>query len=158
VPVFRVEDTEGEPLPDCDPPRPPPLREVAEIWGLQVRYLPFQGGAYGYFRPGAQEIGLATHDEQVFFHELAHAAHQRVNGKLKPGQDWQQEVVAELTAAVLMRLYGRRANDGGSYRYIRTYAEKAKKNVHQACLAVLREAGQVLEAILTTQEGIRVAA
>lgn len=158
VPVFRLEDTDGKPLPGCDPPQSPPLKAVAQDWGVQVRYLPFQGGPYGYFRPGAQEIGLATHDEQVFFHELAHAAHARVSGKLKPGQHWQQEVVAELSAVVLMRLYGRRSNEGASYKYIRAYAEKAKKNVYQACLLVLREVGQVLDAILMTQEEVRAAA
>jgi len=152
VPVFRIEDTEGDALPTYDPPQPPPLQEVADTWGLQVRYLPFLGGPYGSYRPGKQEIVLATHEDQVFFHELAHAAHTRVSGPLQGGQRWDQEVVAELAAAVLMRLYGRRSNEGASYQYIRAYAEQAKKNVYQACLVVLREVGRVLEAILSTQE------
>jgi hypothetical protein len=52
VPVFRVEDTEGEPLnyPPLEPPQPPPLAEVAEAWGLAVSYTAFSGPdspAYG---------------------------------------------------------------------------------------------------------------
>jgi len=41
--------------------------------------------------PGRKEIALATVEEGVFFHELAHAAHEKVNGLLKTGQDALQE-------------------------------------------------------------------
>jgi hypothetical protein len=95
---------------------------------------------------------LATHDEQVFFHELAHAAHQRVKGQLEHGQDWKQEIVAELTAAVLAYLYVKRPNDGFSYRYIRSYAEDAGKDVYRACLSVIAEVGRCVEVILQAKE------
>ena len=149
VPVFRVEDTEGKALEvlELEPQERPPLSAVAESWGINVRYQGFVGNAYGSYSPGRKEITLATHDESVFFHELAHAAHEKVKGKLELGQDWKQEIVAELTAAVLMHLHGRRTNDGHSYRYIRSYAEKAGKDVHKACLSVLVEVGKCLEVI-----------
>ena len=76
-PVFAAEDTDGKPLeyPDVEPPEPPPLSDVAEAWNIEVKYLPGNEAYFGYYAPGREEIGLATHDAQTFFHELAHAAH-----------------------------------------------------------------------------------
>ena len=162
-PVFAVENTDGKPVeyPDLEPPEAPPLYGVAEAWNLNVKYLPGNEAYYGYYAPGRSEIGLSTHDAQTFFHELAHAAHHKVLGALKNGQHWQQEVTAELTAATLMHLYGQRPNDGYSFRYIRDYAEKAKKDVYRACMAVIADVGRCLELILNaaeTQTAIPIAA
>ena len=149
VPVFRCQDTDGEPLnhPPLEPPDPPPLAEIAEAWGISVAYVPCYGGYYGRYSPSNQEIILATHEESTFFHELAHAAHGRFK-KLRGGQCWKQEVVAELTAAVLMRLFGKKNMDGTHYRYIRDYAEGAGKDVRRACLSVLSDVGKCLDLIL----------
>ena len=96
-PVFRVEDTEGEPLsyeqielPDLQ------LMEKAREWGISVKAIPGNYQYYGYFSQDRKEIALATKDESVFFHELAHAAHQRVIGDLKKAETWMKETVAEL--------------------------------------------------------------
>lgn len=154
IAVFRYEDTDGKPLdtPELEPTSLPPLHDVASKWNIAVTYAGFQGDAYGYFSPARKEIVLATHDESVFFHELAHAAHERVKGKLVVGQDWKQEIVAELTAATLAHLYGRRCNDGHSYQYVRRYAEKAGKDAHKACLSVIADVGRCLEAIIRERE------
>ena len=154
APVFKFEDTDGEPIdrPEYPPKQMPPLYEVAQRWGIAVNWQGFQGDAYGYFSPGRKEMVLATHNEQVFFHELAHAAHEKVQGKLKNAQDWKQEIVAELTAAVLAHLCGRKTNDGGSYRYIRRYAEDAGKDVHRACLSVIGDVGKCVEIVMQTEE------
>lgn len=154
VPVFRFENTDGKMLEvsELEPKQLPPLFEVAEQWNISVRYAGFQGEAYGYFSPGRKEIVLATHDEMTFFHELAHAAHERVKGSLQSGQEWRQETVAELAAATLLHLYGRRTNDGHSYQYIRSYAEKAGKDVHKACLSVITDVGKCMDMILQTRE------
>lgn len=161
-PVFRAEDTEGAPLDyQLEPSEPPPLWEVAEAWGVQVRYLPQTvEGVYGYHRSGGLriEIGLHTHDTQVFCHELAHEAHSRVRGSLKGGQHWDQEIVAELTAATLCRLLGTQPNEGASYRYIRHYAESAGQDVGRACMAVLRDVEACLRLILEAAAQTRVAA
>lgn len=150
VAVFKLEDTDGKPLdmPEMKPRELPPLYEVAEQWDISVNWQSLQGSLYGLYSPGRKEIVLATHDESVFFHELAHAAHERVKGKLECGQEWRQEVVAELTAAVLMHLYGKQTNDGHAYRYIRSYAEKAGKDAHKACLSVIVDVGKCLELIM----------
>ena len=161
-PVFRVEDTEGKPIDYAlEPAHPPPLSEVAQAWGIEVRYLPTtRPGVYGYHRAGSDrtEIGLHTHDVQVFAHELAHAAHARVRGGLKGGQHWDQEVVAELTAATLCRMYEAEPNEGGAYRYIRHYAEQAGYEPGRACMTVLKEVEQCLGLILQTNEEQREAA
>ena len=47
-PVFRVEDTEGASLPTYAPPSPPPLMDVAQSWGVDVRYIPFNGTHWGW--------------------------------------------------------------------------------------------------------------
>lgn len=132
-PVYRVEDTKGEPLeyenielPDL------PFIERAQQWGISLKAIPGNYRYYGYYSPGRKEIAVATSSECVFFHELAHAAHHILKGNFKPGQDSLQEVVAELSAQTLAVMVGKSAEDtiGNSFRYIKTYAEKLEINVH----------------------------
>lgn len=151
APVFRVEDTEGEPLPESNPELPEfPLLDRAREWGISVKVIPGDYLEMGCFMMQRREIVLATPEESVFFHELAHAAHEMVKGSLTPGQDPLQEIVAELSAQALCRLAGRDAKDtlGNSYRYIGHYAEKLKITPHAACLRVLAETEKVLKTIL----------
>lgn len=150
LPVFRFEDTDGEPLDQLDllPQEPPPLIEAAEHFGLEVKYQGFLGSYYGYFSSDSKEIVLCTHDSAVYFHELAHAAHNRITTGLKPGQDPTQEIVAELSAAVLARLY-RIKWDLNAYNYIESYSKG--KNVAAACVKVLAEVEKVLAEILKPQ-------
>ena len=157
APVFAYEVTDGQPIdrPDLEPPQPPPLSDVAEAWSIKVDYLPGNEKYFGFYQPGQSRIGLSTHKPQVFFHELAHAAHHRVLGILKGGQDWRQEVVAELTAATLSKMYGEQPDEGGAYRYIREYAERAGKDVHAACMSVISDVGKCLEKILSTAEALQ---
>ena len=161
VPVFRAEDTEGEPL-DYEQITLPahPLLEVAAAWGIQVRAMPGNDHFYGSFSPSAGEICLASPDEQVFFHELAHAADAR-SRDLKGGQHPDQEIVAQLGAEVLARLVGRQLpNEGHSYEYVANYAAKwfpkATKEdaIRKACHRVLRRTCQVIEAILDAAANI----
>ena len=150
IPVFRAEDTDGEPLP-YEPATFPPLADVAERFGLSVSYQSFSGRYYGYYQGDSKRIVLATHCAQVLFHELAHAAHHRIEGDLKGGQVPDQEIVAELTAATLAQLYCPDVNLGFSYAYVKSYAEKSKKTTERACLAVINTVGRVLDEILKTQ-------
>ncbi len=150
-PVFRFEDTEGEPLeyeklelPDF------PLLERAEEWNISVKAIPGNYRYYGYYRPGSKEIALSTPDESVFFNELAHASHEKVKGTMKPGQDPLQEIVAELSAQALCRMVGKQARDttGNSYRYIQGYAERLKLSAPAASLRVMADTERVLNLIL----------
>jgi antirestriction protein ArdC len=150
IPVFRAEDTDGEPLP-YEPATPPPLADVAEQFGLSISYQTFASKYYGYYQDGSKRIVLATHSAQVFFHELAHAAHHRIENDLKGGQVPSHEIIAELTAATLSQMYCPEANLGFSYEYVKGYAEKSKKSIERACLAVINTVGKVLDEILTMQ-------
>ena len=150
VPVFRVQDTEGDPLnyEAIVVPEDLPLLDVARAWGVDVKAIPGNFHYYGYFSPGRNEIALASPEECVFFHELAHAGHNKIV-PLKPGQDWKQEIVAELSAAVLCRLVGKKPDNlGQSYRYIEKYATKANRSAPQACLEVFGDVEKVLNLIM----------
>ncbi len=150
-PVFKFEDTDGQPL-DYEQIRIPdlPLIERAEEWGVSVKCIPGNYSYYGLYSSTRKEIALATPEEKTFFHELSHAAHERVKGQLKPGQDPLQEIVAELSATALCKLVGKQTNDtfGNSHRYIERYAEILKITPYAACLKVMSETEQVLNLIL----------
>jgi hypothetical protein len=149
VPVFRMEDTDGEPLPSYQPQAPPPLNDLPAKWGITVEYQPIPGqsfGIMGSFSPTRKRITLFTENEATFFHELLHAADDRLS-PLHGGQDADQEAVAELGAAVLARLYGGRI-DRDAWEYIRIYHEKPAQAIRrllprvEACLGlILAEAG-----------------
>jgi hypothetical protein len=150
VPVFRVEDTEGEPL-DYQKIELPelPLMEVAQDWGISVKAVPGNYRYCGYFCQDRGEIGLASEEESVFFHELAHSAHQRILGELKKGQDWKQEIVAELAAATLCKIVGKTSKHlGNSHQYIAGYAKGANLTPWQACLKVIGDTEKVLNLIM----------
>ncbi len=149
ISVFRAEDTDGDPLP-YEPASPPPLVDVAEAFGLSVSYQAYASRYYGYYQGRSQKIVLATHSTQVFFHELAHAAHHRIEGQLQGGQVPSQEIIAELTAATLAQLYCPEVNLGFSYEYVKRYAQKSQKSIDRACLAVINTVGKVLDEILHT--------
>jgi len=150
VPVFRYEDTEGKPLPvpDYRPRILPPLAEVAARYGVKVEYSPFTARFYGYYRPAENRIMLCSHDVDIFFHELAHAVHATVR-PLTPGQDPEQEIVAETVAAVLCEMYGYRGYAWHAYDYIRGYTGgKAGQELVKAIMRVLADVEKVLEKIL----------
>lgn len=150
-PVFKVEETAGDPLPYQQIELPElPLIEIAESWGISVKAVPGNFRYYGYFSPDRKEIGLATPEETTFFHELAHCAHEKVAGGLKSGQDPLQEIVAELSGQALCRIVGKQQTDttGNSYRYIENYAEKLNMSPYGACMKVLSETEKVLNLIL----------
>lgn len=151
VPVFRVEDTDGEALDYQSLELPQlPLLDVAKAWGVDVAAVAYQGGWLGYFRPDTNEIRLATPEQKTFFHELSHKAHQLITGKLQPGQHWHQEIVAELSAQALCHIVGTdpKRTVGNTYDYICHYAQKAGKEPIQAILSVIRDVEKVMAAIL----------
>jgi hypothetical protein len=153
--VFRVEDTDGDSLEyqnlelgDI------PLLERAEEWNISIKAIPGNYQYAGYYATGRKEICLATQDECVFFHELAHAGHEKVLGSLKSGQDPLQEIVAQLVAQCLCMMVGKSADRylGTSYRYIEQYAAKIKMSPHKACLKVITDTEKVLQLILGAGE------
>jgi hypothetical protein len=151
IPVFPFSMTDGTPLPELEnisPKSLPPLADVAEKWGIPVSYVPFTGKAYGAYGIDTKDIRLATHEETVFFHELAHAAHARIE-KVRGGQDTRQETIAEFCACVLMGVYGLKDTSGTTWNYIKSYNPD---NPLKGVLSVLDTIGKVLDLILLTAE------
>jgi len=124
APVFRVEDTEGDPLPEMEPKETPKLQVVADTLGIPVRYT----GAVSekvlglYHHQG--KITLFTHDVATWYHELSHALHHRT-GLLRISNDKadkrDNEIVAEIAAAVLVRLFEGTEMGHQAIQYIQSY-------------------------------------
>ncbi len=165
----RVEDTEGANLPENQRLELPkfPLLKVAKKWGIDVGTLASNPHCAGYYQhqtdaknafaegsvpSNSRKIRLASPDEAVFFHELAHAAHGEIIN-LRGGQHWNQEIVAELSAAALCQLIGTQpSNIGEHHRYIARYAREAKLAQTTACMKVLADVEKVINLILETGE------
>ncbi len=153
IPVFRMEDTEGEPLPDYTPPEPPPLFGIAKQFVKDVKYKPFIGMYYGYFSPTKEEIVLNTHDAKTFFHELAHAVHHQIKpGGLKGGQHADQEIVAETVACTLCEMYGYSGYIWQGWQSIQGYAGQDSQQASKAVMGVLSDVEKVLDIIIGTAE------
>ena len=124
IPVFPASDTEGDgALQKYQPIEFPPLYNVAKKFHILIKYLPIAPDRLGDTRPDGSKIRLGSQDPCVFFHELAHAIHAKIDGGLKGGQQVDQETIAEFTSAVLMDLYGLKDNTGNAWRYIKHYSE-----------------------------------
>ncbi len=149
--VFRLEDTEGEPL-DYQRLELPqfPLIEKAKALGVSVHSIPGNYSHYGYYDPRKSLIALATPEESTFFHELCHVADYKLKGELKAGQDPLQEITAELAAHALARLIGKDGDKylGNTYRYIEHYAKELAISPYQAVLRVLNDVDVILRYLL----------
>lgn len=145
IPVFAASCTEGDDsLPGYKPVELPPLAEVASKFGIQVEYIPIASDRLGDCRPDGSKIRLGSQDPKIFFHELAHAIHARIDGELKGGQHTNQETVAEFTTAVLMDFYGLGDHSGNAWKYISHYSKDPLIAVTKALSTV----EQVLETLL----------
>lgn len=127
MPVFRVEDTVGVPLPYQEKirafdPGTLPLIEVAGKLGVTVR-AGFTTSFSGAYSSQNKEIILGTDNELTFLHELSHAVDDTLPGKSK---DYAfNEVVAELSSCFLGSLYGIKVDIASTKAYIETYAGAA---------------------------------
>lgn len=132
APVFAVEDTEGEPLPELAPKKIPRLQAVADFLGIPVRYAGAVServlGVYTHERGDrAGDTGRITLYSQgldVFYHELAHALHHRA-GKKRPSNDKadkrDNEIVAEISAAVLVNVFEGQEMGHQAISYVKGY-------------------------------------
>ena len=149
IPVFRIEDTEGAPIPVADyrPPKLPPLYDVAEYFGIKVDYLPYFNRELGSFSTDGT-IRLYSTDIDVFLHEISHAAHNSLK-PLKPGQHDDQEIVAEMSALVLCELYGYKdCYTIQGWDYIRHYSDMEPSKALRAIMGVLNDVEAVVGKIL----------
>jgi len=143
-----MEDFDGEPYRpeevDYTPKQEdlPELMPLAEKLGVYVEYEATRGRAYGSY--SGDKIRLHTEEQQTFYHELAHRVDEELQGSLKAGQDPEQEACAELSAAVLTRLYEgeEAAQEAYSYEYLQNYSDR-DMNAEDAYDLALKVIGRV---------------
>jgi hypothetical protein len=149
IAVFADHQTIGSELPGNGyaPREMPPLADVAERMGIDVRYQPLPSDRWGQCSTDGRSIRLGTHDPRTWFHELAHSIHAKIDGGLQGGQHQQQEIIAEFTACVLAQLYGYDYT-GNAWNYISHYASdplmalsKALGKVEQVLALLLEDTG-----------------
>ncbi len=142
IPVFRYEDTEGEPLPEkrFDFEIPCEFRGIVEELNLKVETEAFRN-YYGTYNLKTRVIKLASPELIVFLHELCHAVDDYLHG-IQGGQIPLQEVVAEFGAAVIAFLLGYRVPLGNVKEYIESYGFV---NLFKAFARIERVVGFVIE-------------
>ena len=166
IPVFAVENTEGEKLPEKDPSQNNwlqnlPLLEVAEEWKIKIDAISLgKDNCLGYYAHNNtldyEKIVLGVENLSTWCHELIHAADKRLGG-LKE-KKWHREVVAELGGAVLLQLLGKDvdADLGGAYDYIQSYAMQEKMDPVRACILTINRTCDCVNLILDTAKQIQV--
>jgi len=146
VAVFSIENTEGEPLKEDMTPRLlPPLFEVAARLGVSVKFQPVTPDRLG--DCGHGKINLGTDDPRVFWHELAHAAHQATDANYLTETSAYKEIVAEVTACVLATVFGFDYT-GTSWEYLKMFSSDPLKAIMKAGHHI----DQVLNLILAQEE------
>jgi hypothetical protein len=149
--VFRYEDTDGEELDYKQIQMPElPFIEKAKEWGIKVEIIGGNNHCYGYYSPRREVIALASPEEKVFFHELAHASHKRIDKNFNELKMSAKEIIADFTAQVLCRIVGKKyeQNLGETYGYITKYASKMQMSAHSAGLKLISDVEKVLDNIL----------
>jgi len=68
----------------------PPLTEIAKKFKIAVSYVPVTPHKLGDCKADGSKIRLGSHNPRIFFHELSHAIHARIEGKLTGGQQVDQ--------------------------------------------------------------------
>jgi hypothetical protein len=150
APVFRYEDTEGAELPVYHPKEVPPLMDIAQKWGVEIKYDNLFS-VHGFYDRGANKIVLGTEEWSVWFHEFAHKVDHTNHTSEEVGSST-NEIVADLVAAVLARLYGR-PDDAFLWQHANliTHSGSNPEKVGRACLGVLKRAERVLRSIVEAQ-------
>lgn len=167
IPVFRIEDTEvsdenlwkAAAKDEAEENRLAslPFRDVAESWCLSIQSYNGQGAGYlGFYKHG-QGIALGTQNLATWAHELVHAADDK-NGTITKagGQKRDNEVVAELGGAALLKMVGQEyaADLGGCWEYIKAYNENDSDKTIKYCFKMINRVCECLNLILETAKNI----
>lgn len=157
IPVWAVEETEGAEV-DYKINKEMPkfvCEDVANSWGIEIHQGFDNPDFYAYFSSTEQKIVMATDSQQSFFHELVHAADEKVQGKIKDGQEPLQEITAEFGAAVLMNMFGLKAGTKNTFDYVRKYADNLGKDPVDAVIPIISRIGKCIELILKENERLQ---
>ena len=153
LPVFRYEDTEGDPLKKYDyaPRTYPPFFDVAEKLGIEVTYKPLRSNYYGLYNSISDNITLCSDSAITYYHELAHALDNRLNPDFyKLGKE-RKEIVAEFAGIILCQLSGISGYEDQSYKYIREYCKNDKTDaaILKSIMGVLADVEKIVEEVLS---------
>ena len=153
IPVFRVEDTDGEPLPvfDYAPKTFPPFFDVADKIGLSVEYTPLRSNFLGRFLSNTSTLELCSEDAVVYYHELAHAVHNSFVNLATYNKD-KAEIVAEFSACTLCELSGINGYQWQGYEYIRHYCSNESDNnkILKKIMSILSDVEKIVSIVLDT--------
>lgn len=153
IPVFRLQDTDGKPLPaqaTITPAILPPLFGVAEKLGLTVKWQPFDGRALGRYRPGTKEVLLSEKSALNFYHEVMHHLDSQIE-PIRAGRLCEAELIAEFGAQALCSIQGITGYEASSYDYLKSYAagkdpESVLKSIMSVAARVELLVGKFLDA------------
>lgn len=148
VPVFSVESTDGEALEKFDytPKTLPPFFDICEKLGITVYWKPASRPAYGWYSPSTDSITMQSSDWAVFYHEACHSIRERIADTKDIATE---EIVAELTSAVLMAMNGINSYQKQAYEYISRYCQdKSPDKVLQTIFKSLNAVEEVVNIIL----------
>ena len=148
IPVFRYEDTEGEPIDEYEPRELPPLYDLAERNGIAVDFGPTVNGEYGSVAVPNAKMHLSTDDPTTYFHELVHYYDLRNRDDRIDGQDPIQETVAQLGACVLAQMYNIEARQY-TWNYIKHYTGD---RIEDVCLKVIDRTADAISNIIQDAE------
>ena len=98
------------------------LIEVADKIGVRVDPAPVLcsiRGAAGTYNPDEERIRIGSPDELVYWHELGHAAHYRVDLDAQDRPKNIKEIVAHLVAGAIARTFGQSTGS----EYLKEYAD-----------------------------------
>lgn len=152
IPVFRYEDTEGKPLEEYKPKELPPLYDLAKFNGIDVRWTNTVEGECGSIVLENKAMRLSTESPDTFLHELIHFYDLKNRDDVVNGQDKTQEIVAQLGACVLAKMYGYDFKEY-TWNYIASYSEtKDPEKIGRECIAVINRVGKVIDEILNDAE------
>lgn len=157
-PEFRIEDTEivnpalwAQHSYEYKPKTIPPLMSVAAKMGITVTYRNTQSGEHG-ATDGHSKIYMSTEDAPTFFHELMHCGQKALEGKIKYGQDQEQEIIAEMGACVLASMY-KIDYQNFAWTYIAGYVQSTDpKKVYAACSKVSDKVEKIVNYLLDMAE------
>jgi antirestriction protein ArdC len=148
IPVFPVESTDGEPLEKYDykPEVLPPFYDICEKLGITVYWKPASRPAYGWYSPSTDSITMQSSDWAVFYHEACHSIRERIADTKDIATE---EIIAELTSAVLMAMNGINSYQKQAYEYIQDYCEdKSPDKVLQVIFKSLNAVEEVVNIVL----------
>ena len=155
IPIFRYEDTEGEPLPyaqEYAPAKHPTFFDATEKLCIDIRYTPLKSNYLRKYSVRTNSITLCSEDAVVFMHELSHAVHATFVD-LRVYDPAKAEVIAEFSALVLANIAGIEGFEQQGFDYIEHYAKNhSSEGVMREIFSVLNDVEHIVKTVLSVSD------